>query len=248
MVAGWLASFVRPSGEGIQSMQYSPAHILIMSACLSLAGAVFAQSNIDELMQQTGIEASDVALRDLPGWREPKKIIVRNIGLSRGEIQALMPGVEVIDVRSQAEAVANAKGADAIIGWCSERVIAAAEDAIWVQIRSAGAERCVTADRIANGSIVLTNMQKMSSPVIAEHVIALTLSLARRIPQFAKTMPSGEWRRTPEITDSMQSIAGKTMLVVGLGGIGTEVARRAAALDMRVCLDKFLVYGWHEDK
>ena len=32
----------------------------------------------------------------------------------------------------------------------------------------------------------------------------------------------------------MQSIAGKTMLVVGLGGIGTEVARRAAALDMRV--------------
>jgi len=62
----------------------------------------------------------------------------------------------------------------------------------------------------------------------------MTLSLARRIPQFAKTMPSGEWRRTDEITGSMQSIAGKTMLVVGLGGIGTEVARRAAALDMRV--------------
>jgi phosphoglycerate dehydrogenase-like enzyme len=77
-------------------------------------------------------------------------------------------------------------------------------------------------------------MQKMSSPVIAEHVIALTLRLARRIPQFARTMPSGEWRRTNEITDSMQSIAGKTMLVAGLGGVGTEVARRAAALDMRV--------------
>ncbi len=215
-------------------MQFSPAHILIMSAGLSLAGVVFAQSNIDELMQQTGIEAGDVALKDMPGWHAPKKIIVRDIGLSQREMQALMPGVEVIDVRSEAEAVANAKGADAIIGWCSERVIAAAEDAIWVQIRGAGAERCVTAERIANGSIVLTNMQKMSSPVIAEHVISMTLSLARRIPQFAKTMPSGEWRRTPEITDGMQSIAGKTMLVVGLGGIGTEVARRAAALDMRV--------------
>ncbi len=215
-------------------MQFSPARILIISAGLSLAVVVFAQSNIDELIQQTGIEAGDVALRDMPGWRKPKKIIVRDIGLSQGEIQALMPGVEVINARSEAEAVANAKGADGIIGWCSERVIAAAEDAIWVQIRTAGADRCVTANRIANGSIVLTNMQKMSSPVIAEHVIAMTLSLARRIPQFAKTMPSGEWRRTTEIIDSMQSVAGKTMLVVGLGGIGTEVARRAAALDMRV--------------
>ncbi len=121
-----------------------------MSVGLSLAGIVFAQSNIDELMQQTGIDAGDVALRDIPGWREPKKIIVRDIGLSQREIQALMPGVEVIDVLSEAEAVANAKGADAIIGWCSERVIAAAEDAIWVQIRGAGAERCVTADRIVN--------------------------------------------------------------------------------------------------
>ncbi len=215
-------------------MQLLLTRILITSVAMSLAWAVMAQSNIAELMQQTGIEAGAVALRDMSAWREPKKIIVRDIALSQREIQALMPGVEVIDVRSEAEAVANAKGADAIIGWCSKRVIAAAEDAIWVQIRGAGAERCVTADRIVNGSIVLTNMQKMSSPVIAEHVIALTLSLARRIPQFAKTMPSGEWRRTAEITDSMQSIAGKTMLVVGLGGIGTEVARRAAALDMRV--------------
>jgi phosphoglycerate dehydrogenase-like enzyme len=201
---------------------------------MNLACAVFAQSNIAELIEQTGIEASDVALKDMPGWRAPKKIVVQDIGLSQREIQALMPGVEVIGVRSEAEAVANAKGADAIIGWCSERVIAAAEDAIWAQIRGAGAERCMSTERIANGSVVLTNMQKMSSPVIAEHVIALTLSLARRIPQFAKTMPSGEWRRTDVITGSMKSIAGKTMLVLGLGGIGTEVARRAAALDMRV--------------
>ena len=215
-------------------MQSLLIRTLIVTAGLTLACAVSAQSNIAELIEQTGIEAGDVELKDMPGWHAPKKIIVRNIALSPREIQALMPGVEVIDVRSEAEAVANAKGADAIIGYCSERVIVAAEDAIWVQIRGAGAERCVTVDRIANGSIVLTNMQKMSSPVIAEHVIAMTLSLARSIPQFAKTMPSGEWRRTTEITDSMRSIAGKTMLVVGLGGIGTEVARRAAALDMRV--------------
>jgi len=208
--------------------------MLLVLVGLNIAFSVCAQSDINELIAQTGIEAGDVALRDMPGWRAPKKIIVRDIGLSVDEIQTLMPGIEVIEVQSQAQAIKHAKGADAIIGWCAKSVIAAAEEAIWVQISGAGAERCLTVDRVASGSVILTNMQKMSSPVIAEHVIALTLSLARRIPLFARTMPSGEWRRTNEITSSMQSIAGKTMLVVGLGGIGTEVARRAAALDMRV--------------
>jgi len=58
--------------------------------------------------------------------------------------------------------------------------------------------------------------------------------LARGLPKCDKAMSQGEWLRKPAMTEGMQSIAGKTMLVVGLGGIGTEVARRAAALDMRV--------------
>ena len=211
------------------------ARLLVMLVGMNLAFAVLAQSNIAELIKQTGIEAGDVAMRDMPGWREPRKIVVRDIGLSQDEIQELMPDVEVIEVRSEDEAVANAKGADAIIGWCSERVIAAARDAIWAQIWSAGAERCMSTERIVSESVVLTNMQKMSSPVIAEHVIALTLSLARGIPQLVRTY--AKRRVAPNVRgyrNSMQSVAGKTMLVVGLGGIGTEVARRAAALDMRV--------------
>ena len=159
---------------------------------------------------------------------------MQDIGLSKDDIQKLIPGVEVIEVQTVVEAIENVDGADAIIGICNEKLIAAANDVIWIQRGGAGVERCVSADRIANGTIVLTNMQKMSSPVIAEHMIAMTLSLARRIPQFVNTMPSGEWRKGPKITRNMHSIAGKTMLVVGLGGIGTEVARRASALGMRV--------------
>jgi phosphoglycerate dehydrogenase-like enzyme len=215
-------------------MRTDSLRILIILSGIGLAAAAFAQSNISELTVQMGIEEGDVALRDMPSWRAPRKIVMRDAGLSRKEVQELMPGVVVIEARHEAEAIANAKGADAIIGWCSERVIAAATDAIWAQIFGAGADRCMSTERIANGSVVLTNMQKMSSPVIAEHVIALTLALARQLPHYARKMPSGEWRRSTDITDSMQSIAGKTMLVVGLGGIGTEVARRAAALDIRV--------------
>jgi len=215
-------------------MHTSLSRILVLTAGLLLTCPVSAQSNIAELFEQTGIKAGDVALRDMPGWREPKKIVMPDVGLSQDDLQALLPGIEVVVSRSRAETLANAKDADAIIGSCDRAVIDAAEDAIWVQVFSAGVDRCVGADRIANGSAVLTNMQKMSSPVIGEHVIALALSLARGIPRFAKEMPRGDWHRGSDISRDMMSVAGKTMLVIGLGGIGTEAARRAAALDMRV--------------
>ena len=204
---------------------------LVMAVGLLLACPVSAQSNIAELIEQTGIRAGDVAMRDMPGWREPKKIVMPDVGLSQDELQKLLPGIEVVVARSTVE---NVKGADAIVGSCSRSVIDAAEDAIWVQVFSAGVDRCVGVSRIADGSAVLTNMQKMSSPVIGEHVIALTLSLARGIPRFAKKMPAGDWHRGSVISRSMMSVTGKTMLVIGLGGIGTEAARRAAALGMRV--------------
>lgn len=207
---------------------------LLIAAGLILAGVASAQSNLAELIEQTGVKAGDVPMREIPGWRQPKKIVMTDVGMSREEVQALVPGAEVVIYRSSAEAMASAKGADAIVGYCSNALINAAEDAVWVQVFSAGVDRCVGAERIANGSVVLTNMQKMSSPVIAEHVIALTFSLARQIPQFARVMPSGRWHRGSDISGRMLSLTGKTMLVIGLGGIGTEAARRAAALDMRV--------------
>ncbi len=211
-----------------------PLRILIVWSGIGLATAACAQSDISGLIEQTGIKAGDIPVRQLPEWRTPGKIVMRDIGVPPTEIQELLPGVEIVVARDETEAVANAAGAHAVIGWCSERVIAAAREAFWAQIFSSGAERCMATKRIADGSVVLTNMQKMSSPVIAEHVIALTMTLARNAHQYAKIMPSGQWRRTTELTGTMQSIAGKTMLVVGLGGIGTEVARRAAVLNMRV--------------
>ncbi len=206
----------------------------ILFITLIFPGSVFAQSDIEKLIGQANIKEGKVALKNMTDWRKPKKIIMLNIGFSKTDIQAIMPGVEVIFVKNATEAIANIKGADAIIGLCDKKLTEAAHQAVWVQSISAGVERCVSADRIADGSTVLTNMQKMSSPVIAEHAIAMTLSLARRIPQFVKEMPGGEWLRSSRTTRDMHSIAGKTMLVIGLGGIGTEVARKASALGMRV--------------
>ena len=201
---------------------------------LGLPATAAAQSDIENLIAQTGIEPAVTAIRDHARWQTPRKVVVRDIVGLYETLAAMEPDVELVAVRTEAEAIAAAPGADAILGFCSSGVLEAAEDAVWVQVLSAGVERCVVHDRIRSGDVLLTNMQKMSSPVIAEHVIAMMLSLSRSLPSFAKNMDSGQWLRGPDHTGQMVSYGGKTVLIAGLGGIGTEVARRAAALDMRV--------------
>ena len=73
-------------------------------------------------------------------------------------------------------------------------------------------------------------MQKMSSPVIGEHAVAMMMSLTRGLVPFAKVMKDGIWQRGMARSAGMTSLSGKTVLVVGLGGIGTAVARRAHGL------------------
>jgi phosphoglycerate dehydrogenase-like enzyme len=208
--------------------------LLIVLSVLIFSASLRAETPIERLVEQTGIVPGETATRDMPRWRAPRKIIVRDIAGLYEHVQGMAPGVELISVRSEAEAMRHATDADAVLGFCSQRIAAAAPDLQWMQIFGAGAERCMSIEQIRNGDILLTNMQKMSSPVIAEHVTAMVFALARGLVPYGKVMTTGQWQRGSGITDQMQSIAGKTLLVVGLGGIGTEVARRAAALEMRV--------------
>jgi phosphoglycerate dehydrogenase-like enzyme len=207
--------------------------IFLIAGFVAVAPA-YGQSDIDRLVEQTGIEAGPVASRDFRGWREPAKIVAWDIPGLAEVLEELPRDVEVVIVRSESEAAASVDGADAFIGHCSKSILEAAQEVVWVQVFSSGVERCLAVERVRNGDVLLTNMQKMSSPVIAEHVTAMVLSLSRGLIPFAKRMPEGQWSRTSRNVASMQSYGGKIVLIAGLGGIGTETARRLAALDMRV--------------
>ena len=196
---------------------------------LFLSRVAAAAGDTDSLIREAGLKEGSVAVRDMPGWSTPRKILVSERWLVDNATD-VNDGNEIIGFRSHEEAMQLAADADAIIGICDPELIAAAEKLIWVQSYSAGVDRCVSADKIRDGRVVLTNMQKMSSPTIGEHAIAMTLSLARGLTRYGKAMQQGDWNRE----FNMVSVEGRTMLVVGLGGIGREVARRAAALGMRV--------------
>lgn len=199
------------------------------------AAAANAAPSIDDLVRDAGIREGTTAVRDMPRWQGARKVLVSRFAGDEVEaLRALMPDTQFVVAASEADAIEQAADVDAILGLCSDRLLAAARRLVWVQIFSSGAERCVNVPAVASGTVMLTNMQKMSAPVIGEHAVAMMLALARGLPTYAKGMQAGNWMRRSEITAAMFPVSGKTMLVVGLGGIGTEAAKRGAALGMRV--------------
>lgn len=196
--------------------------------------AAAAEVSIERLIEDAGLREGPVPSRELKGWKPPQKLIVRGGEDLVAALREEFPGASFVAASTPAEAAAAASDADAIVGYCDAEIVAAAEALVWIQIFSAGAERCLAVEDVANGSIALTNMQKMASPVIGEHAIAMMLSLTRGLTQQAKSMPEGAWNRSIGDDLGMISVDGKTVLVAGLGGIGTAAARRAAGLGMRV--------------
>ncbi len=83
-------------------------------------------------------------------------------------------------------------------------------------------------------TITFTNTKRLSGPAIAEHAIAMLLALTRDVPAYVRAQTERRFQRNPQTGMKFGELKNKTMLVVGLGGIGTEIARRAHGLGMRV--------------
>ncbi len=187
------------------------------------------------LIANFGLEESPTPVREHPGWKRPRTILVT---LARpGLVEALRevaPGVKFTVADGATQAVRLARHADAVLGQCSAEVLEAGRGIRWVQALSAGVEECVSIPALRERDILLTNMQRVAGPVMAEHVVAMMLAFARGLDFYIPERGAGRW--TPQLpsTSRMFTLQGKTVVVVGLGGIGTEVARRAHALGMQV--------------
>ena len=194
------------------------------------------------LMKDLGLRESDAAVRDRKDWRVPKKIVL--IGGdpttrgARDDFAKIVPGAEVVAVSDFNAAVAAMPNADIIVGLtsypgvCEPEITKAAKQLRYVMSMSAGVERCTSNPDITGRNILVTNLRAVDSATIGEHAVAMALALARGFDKFVVDTKQGQWRRGGGVR--MQTLVGKTMLVVGLGGIGTEVASRAHGLGMKV--------------
>ena len=190
-----------------------------------------------EVIREMGLAEGPTALRDIKGWKAPKKIVLTSMG-PLDALKAAAPSVEFVVVNGPEEMAKAAVDADAIASGdnvvCDDRVLAAAKKLRWVAVYSAGVEECLGKPVLEKPGIVVTNMRAIAGPVMAEHSIALMYALSRSLHVSVGRQARGDgWSRNFSGSDP-QSLTGKTVLVVGLGGIGLEVAKRAHALGMKV--------------
>jgi phosphoglycerate dehydrogenase-like enzyme len=182
-------------------------------------------------------------LRDpRPVWRIPDDHIER--------IAATFPARdwEVITVNARvdgrgdgsgltAEALAAAHGAEAWIGFGMPREIleAASPHLRWAHSGTAGVRALLYPEMVAS-NVVLTNSAGVHAPAMAETVIAMALHFARGIDFAVHSQRNACW--DDDVFENrvghVYELSGATLGIVGFGGIGREVARRAVALGMRV--------------
>jgi len=201
----------------------------------SRAGAEVADPDTARLVAELGLKESSIAVADRPGWHAPRKIVVMGADAEHlAWMQAVAPGIRLVAASDRAEAVREAADADAVIGVCAADVVEAGKNIRWIQHLYAGVERCVAIPEFSSRGIVLTNMQKIAGPVMSEHVLALMFGLSRGLATYVSRQAAGDWAQDAVPEGRLWMLDGKTLFVAGLGGIGTEVARRANALGMNV--------------
>jgi phosphoglycerate dehydrogenase-like enzyme len=125
---------------------------------------------------------------------------------------------------------------DVFIGWSLRpEQFVAAKKLRWIHSPAAAVHQLMY-PALIRSNVVVTNSTGIHGPVVAEHAIAVLLALAKRFPQAMQYQAKHEWsqdqlwHRSPR----PREVAGSTVVVIGMGGIGREFAARAKALAMRV--------------
>jgi D-3-phosphoglycerate dehydrogenase len=147
--------------------------------------------------------------------RQRAEVDVRT-GMSPEELIRIIPEYDALVVRSETRVTAEVIEAGARL-----QVVGRA---------GVGIDNIDVAAATRRG-IVVVNAPTGNNVAAAEHTIAMMLAMARQIPQAYTSLRKGEWKRSRFMGVELR---GKTLGVVGLGRIGTEVARRAQGLEMRV--------------
>jgi phosphoglycerate dehydrogenase-like enzyme len=164
-------------------------------------------------------------------------------------IRAAAGTMTVVNAADEGEAIRRIADADAFFGKLTPRLLAAARNLRWVQAPTASLEHYLFPELIAH-PCVLTNMRGLFSDVIADQVLGYILCFARNLHRYVLQQARGHWgpiggeaERVPFATGpgvvnaidrAHTHLADAVLGIIGLGGIGTETARRGLAFGMHV--------------
>jgi phosphoglycerate dehydrogenase-like enzyme len=149
---------------------------------------------------------------------------------------ALATGIDSFEVRDAAALERRIGEADVLVvsGLWRNELVAAATRLRFIQSIGAGTDQ-FSREALGRGGIRLASARGVNARAVAEHVMALILALARRLPEARDNQARRVWRgMIGDLARREDELGGKTLLIVGLGQIGGRLAQLAKAFDMTV--------------
>lgn len=145
-------------------------------------------------------------------------------------IQAAAGSDAEVVLTTQAEAHEHAKDAEVILGFVPRSLFEAAPKLRWAQATSSGVDAFMYPE-FRDSDVVLTSEKGMVGEHLADHAFGLLLMLTRQLTTAYKMGPDA-WNHRPELRRQQIELSGLTMGIIGFGGTGRAVARRAHAFGM----------------
>ena len=145
-------------------------------------------------------------------------------------VRAVSGENEIIVARTREEQVALVGDVDIIFGSFSRSLFEAARQLKWVQTEGAGIDNLLFSEFVES-PIILTSAKGTVGSHLADHTWALLLGLLRGV---GRAVRERTWDNRMSIRRESWELGGATLGIVGLGGVGIEVARRAGGFGMEV--------------
>ena len=148
-------------------------------------------------------------------------------------IAAELPRLRVVVAEDEATAASAVTDAEAAFGVIPPALLAKAGRLRWLQAPQAAPPAGYYYPELIKHPVVVTNFREIYNDHIAAHIMAFVLAFARGLHDYLPRQAQREWKREP-LDTGVVHLPEATMLIVGVGGIGAETARLAAAFGMRV--------------
>ncbi len=136
---------------------------------------------------------------------------------------------EVLHATNEEDALRLATDVEVLMGYFLPTVCAAAPNLRWIQSFSAGMDKFLFPEIIERDEVAVSNVAGLYAIQGAEHAWALLLALARSLPAAIRSQEQHRWHAGPVF-----SITGATLGVIGMGGFGLEMVKRAQGYDMNI--------------
>ena len=148
-------------------------------------------------------------------------------------LAAALPELEVIVAEDTALAERAISTAESAFGTIPPALLRRAARLRWLQAPAAAPPAGYYYPELIGHPVQITNFREIYNDHIGAHVMAFVLAFARGLQHYIPQQLRREWSRLPQ-NAGVVHLPEATALVVGVGGIGSEVARLCAAFGMRV--------------